>query len=143
MPPLIRAVRPYASRRAFLEDAARLVLEGGPVHGVQPLYGRDNAIQVLRWPQDLHACADEGDGPQCKADCKGQSIRAARAAYDTGHRVELVITTRGNPAHMVVRIDGKQVDPSEAAGMLPHVPASAFEGALIVGVESHAGRSRT
>lgn len=128
--PLIRAVRPYRDRSAFLRDVARLVTEGGPVRGTPPRYGEDPDGDVLLWPEEV-AC----DGPDhCRADCKGHSIRAARKARDEGRRVELVITTRGAPAHMAVRIDGVLVDESEKAGM-EHVPREVFKMALLVSVQ--------
>ena len=70
--PLIRALRPYRSRGEFLRDAARLVTEGGPVEGEAPLYGLDEEVQLLAWPEEIRWC------PSCRADCKRQSLRAAR-----------------------------------------------------------------
>ncbi|MBK6812826.1 MAG: hypothetical protein IPN58_17505 [Anaerolineales bacterium] len=126
MKPLIRAVRPYASRIEFVRDAAQLVCKGGPVAGEAPKYGVDPDLDVLPWPAEVRAC------PMCRRDCKGLSLRRAREAIDDGHRVELVLT-KTNPAHMAVRIDGVLIDPSEEAGA-GHAPESIWAEALIVGV---------
>jgi hypothetical protein len=111
-----------------VRDAARLVTEGGPVSGDAPVYGLDEDVQVLAWPEEVRRC------PTCRADCKRQSMRAARRAVDEGHRVELVITTGNDPAHMAIRVDGVLVDPSEHAGA-GRAPDEVWQGAIIVGVE--------
>jgi hypothetical protein len=126
--PLIRALRPYRSRAEFVRDAARLVTEGGPVVGDAPAYGLDEDVQLLAWPEEVQRC------PTCRADCKRQSLRAARWAVDQGYRVELVITTSNDPAHMAIRVDGGLIDPSEQAGA-GHAPDEVWQGAIIVGVD--------
>jgi hypothetical protein len=126
--PLIRALRPYRSRTEFVRDAARLVLEGGPVVGDAPVYGLDEDVQILAWPEEVRRC------PTCRADCKRQALRAARRALDEGRRVELVITAGNDPAHMATRIDGVLCDPSEHTGG-GHAPDEIWVGAIIVGVD--------
>jgi hypothetical protein len=81
----------------------------------------------LRWcrdpeGRDIFAAPYEIARQRC-ADCKKLSVLAARRALDAGHDVDLVMTSDMEPEqHVWLRIDGRHVDPSIAAGMPPIDP---------------------
>jgi hypothetical protein len=127
---LLRPERPFASRAEALHDMTRLAREGAPVTSDEgPAYCVDPP------GRDILATPAEVDAADC-ADCKKQSLRAARKALDEGHQVDLAFSNTGRPQeHMWIRIDGVPVDPAVAAGM-PPPPADVYRGGVIVSMNS-------